>query len=92
MTKETYSNILYVVAATREHCLLVSTLTRVSVRSSVKVYGGDRDNINDGFWRVALGEHRETCLLMSSKSARLIDFRVSLSTDVQPLTLITSGG
>jgi hypothetical protein len=49
------------------------------VRSSVKVYGGisDLDNINDGFWRVALGEHRETCLLMSSKFARLIDFRVN---------------
>jgi hypothetical protein len=45
----------------------------------VKVYGGvsDLDNINDGFWRAALGEHRETCLLMSSKSARLIDFRVN---------------
>lgn len=45
--------------------------------SPVKVYGvvSDLDNINDGFWRAALGEHRETCLLMSSKSARLIDFR-----------------
>lgn len=45
----------------------------------MKVYGGvsDLNNINDGFWRVALGEHRETCLLMSSKSARLIDFRVN---------------
>jgi hypothetical protein len=67
------------VAAAREHDLSVSISTRLSVRSSVKVYGGvsDLDNINDGFWRVALGEHRETCLLMSSKSARLIDFRVN---------------
>ncbi len=47
--------------------------------NSVKLYGGvsDPDDINDGFWRAALGEHRETCFLMSSKSARLIDFRVN---------------
>lgn len=78
-TKERYLDILYVVAAAREHSLLVSTLTTFSRRSSVKVYEGvpDVDNVNDGFWRVALGEHRETCLLMSSKFARLIDFRVN---------------
>jgi hypothetical protein len=79
MTKGTCSNTLYVVEAAREHNFLVSTSTRFSVRSSVKVYGdvSDLDNINDGFWRAALGEHRETCLLMSSKSARLVDFRVN---------------
>jgi hypothetical protein len=79
MTKGTYLNILYLVAAARKHNLLVLTSTRFSMRSSVKVYGGvsDLDNINDGFWRVALGEHRDTCLLMSSKSARLVDFRVN---------------
>ena len=48
------------------------------MRNSVKVHGGasDPENTNVGFWRIALGEHRETSLLISPKSARLIDFRV----------------
>ena len=48
------------------------------MRNSVRVHGGvsDPENINDGFWRIALGEHRDTCLLISSKSAQLLDFRV----------------
>ncbi|KAF8478464.1 RNA polymerase I-specific transcription-initiation factor-domain-containing protein [Russula ochroleuca] len=53
--------------------------TLLSGNSLVKVYGGvsDPENITDGFWRIALGEHRETCLLISSKSAQLIDFRAA---------------
>lgn len=44
----------------------------------MKVFGGfsDPNDSNDGFWRIALGEHKETCLLMSSKSVQLVDFRV----------------
>jgi hypothetical protein len=43
----------------------------------VKVFGvSGSDDYNDGFWRIALGEHRETCFLMSSKSVQLVDFRV----------------
>jgi len=44
----------------------------------VKVYGGvsDPDDPHDGFWRIALGDHKETCLLSSSKFVQLIDFRV----------------
>ncbi|KAI0306378.1 hypothetical protein B0F90DRAFT_1923218 [Multifurca ochricompacta] len=45
----------------------------------VKVYEGVSaiDSPNDGFWRIALSEHPETCFLMSSKSMQLIDFRTS---------------
>ena len=48
------------------------------MRNSVNIHRGvsDPENTNDDFWRISLGEHRETCLLISSKSARLIDFRV----------------
>ena len=44
----------------------------------MKVFGGfsDPDDFHDGFWRIALDEHKETCFLMSSKSVQLVDFRV----------------
>jgi hypothetical protein len=43
----------------------------------VKVFGvSESDDSTDGFWRIALGEHKETCFLMSSKSLQLVDFRV----------------
>ncbi|KAI9458490.1 RNA polymerase I-specific transcription-initiation factor-domain-containing protein [Russula earlei] len=46
----------------------------------IKVYGGAPDSDNDdNFWRIALGNHKETCLLSSSRFVQLIDFRVAES-------------
>ncbi|KAI0006224.1 RNA polymerase I-specific transcription-initiation factor-domain-containing protein [Russula compacta] len=53
--------------------------TLLSGSNPVKVYESISGpaNSSDGVWRIALGEHRETCFLMSSKSVQLIDFRAA---------------
>ncbi|KAI9467058.1 hypothetical protein BJY52DRAFT_42817 [Lactarius psammicola] len=70
------------------HCslknvILVNNLGHVfrhalhSDNDPIKVYNNvsESDNTDDGFWRIASGDSRETCFLMTVKFAGLIDIR-----------------
>jgi hypothetical protein len=74
---------------------MISIVITSSIQDSIKVYDrvSESDHANDGFWRITSGESGETCFLMTTTSAELIDFRVRCLIPAvwQPLILTDPG-